>query len=67
MTKKNYRVGDETLKQVAPRVTALLQRQDLDKMEREILEGASSAAVVYSLAVTTSANDQTATLCVIPI
>ena len=29
---------DETLKLVAPRVTALLQRQDLDKMEREILE-----------------------------
>lgn len=29
---------DETLKLVAPRVTALLQREDLDKMEREILE-----------------------------
>lgn len=29
---------DETLKVVALRVTALLQRQDLDKMEREILE-----------------------------
>lgn len=29
---------DETLKLVAPRVTNLLQRQDLDPMEREILE-----------------------------
>lgn len=29
---------EETLKLVAPRVTALLQREDLDKMEREILE-----------------------------
>lgn len=29
---------DETLKFVAPRVNALLQREDLDKMEREILE-----------------------------
>ncbi len=35
---KEIDLVDKTLKQVAPRICALLQRDDLDEMEREILE-----------------------------